>query len=219
MANRRPCPTCSQPINRGPGQHAYCSETCRPVCKVEGCPRPARGRKDICNSHEGQLRRCGELRPPKWALEWVCVVCGSDVPKGIGMRRHCSRRCQVLSGKNRPKSFDCVRCGVTVSLIVPSTKTGQFKRSDSKLCDDCVRQKKWPMTVGELAKRDGSACGICGETVELKAKDMFRPSVDHVIPRAAGGKDDPSNLQLAHLWCNQVKSKRADFSLISAKGA
>ncbi|WP_354596069.1 HNH endonuclease signature motif containing protein [Streptomyces sp. JL1001] len=31
-------------------------------------------------------------------------------------------------------------------------------------------------------------------------------SVDHVVPRALGGTHEPSNLQLAHLYCNQVKS-------------
>lgn len=31
--------------------------------------------------------------------------------------------------------------------------------------------------------------------------------VDHIIPRAAGGKDDYKNLQLLHRHCHDVKSK------------
>ena len=32
------------------------------------------------------------------------------------------------------------------------------------------------------------------------------PSIDHIIPRAAGGKDFPNNLRLAHFRCNSKKS-------------
>jgi 5-methylcytosine-specific restriction endonuclease McrA len=63
------------------------------------------------------------------------------------------------------------------------------------------------MTVGELAHRDGATCGICGRAVNLfAAKDNpDKPSIDHIIPRAAGGTNDPANLQLAHLSCNHRK--------------
>jgi len=43
--------------------------------------------------------------------------------------------------------------------------------------------------------------------------DLFRASVDHIVPYAIGGSHEPDNLQLAHLWCNLVKSKRADFTI------
>ncbi len=31
-------------------------------------------------------------------------------------------------------------------------------------------------------------------------------SVDHIIPHAKGGTDDPSNLQAAHMTCNKSKN-------------
>jgi 5-methylcytosine-specific restriction endonuclease McrA len=72
------------------------------------------------------------------------------------------------------------------------------------------------VSVGEIAKRDGNDCKICGDEVDLNAepKDPFRGSVDHIVPRSRGGSNHPSNLQLSHLWCNQVKSDRADFTFI-----
>lgn len=233
---RRLCPTCGEPINRGPGRHAYCSDECRPTCIADGCNRPSRGLSDVCDSHRVQRERHGELRPPTWATEWVCVVCGADVPKGSGRRKHCSGRCQALDSRSRggiprrpvgmksparPKSFDCIKCGKTVSLVVPSTKAGQVKRCDSKLCDKCKHRTRSKMTVGQLAKRDGSDCRICGKPVDLEAgpKDKFRPSIDHITPRACGGSNDPENLQLAHLWCNQVKHVRQDFSLLATMKA
>ncbi|MBM4594298.1 HNH endonuclease [Prescottella equi] len=64
-----------------------------------------------------------------------------------------------------------------------------------------------------MADRDGTDCAICGETVDMAARnpDPFRASIDHKLPRSRGGTNDPQNLQLTHLWCNQVKSDREDF--------
>lgn len=214
---RRLCLTCVVPIDRGPGAHKYCSEECRPECSFAGCGRPEAS-TGLCESHHMQKLRGGQLKPLRWAQEWVCVVCGTDVPKGSGRRRHCSSRCQVMHSRlpDRPKSFTCAVCGDEVSLIVPSTKAGQFKRADSRLCDGCRPRTRYGMNAHQLAKRDGTACGVCGDPVDMHAdkSDLFRPSVDHVIPRAMGGSNDPSNLQLAHLWCNQVKNDRAGFSLL-----
>lgn len=232
----RPCPTCGSPVRRGPGQHAYCSDECRPACAYEGCSQPTVGTKAHCDWHTEQLRRHGELRPPRWGTDWICVVCGADVPKGSGRRKHCSGACQAMDSrsrrsvqprvwthrvwrepKGRPKSFDCVKCGVTVDLLLPSTKNGQRKRCDSKMCDKCKKRTRSKMSVRQLARRDGADCKICGTPVDLSAgpTDKYRPSVDHVIPRAWGGTNDPSNLQLAHLWCNQVKHTRQGFSLLN----
>jgi 5-methylcytosine-specific restriction endonuclease McrA len=66
--------------------------------------------------------------------------------------------------------------------------------------------------VRQLVQRDGTDCGICGYEVDVEAdaKDDLRPSIDHVIPRCAGGSDGAENLQLTHLWCNLTKNWRKD---------
>lgn len=71
------------------------------------------------------------------------------------------------------------------------------------------------MTVGELAQRDGTDCGICGGPVDMslrKADSRMCASIDHIVPRAHGGTNDPANLQLAHLQCNAVKSDRLEVA-------
>jgi 5-methylcytosine-specific restriction endonuclease McrA len=45
-----------------------------------------------------------------------------------------------------------------------------------------------------ILAQDGYVCWLCG----LLGAD----TVDHVIPRARGGGDDPDNLRAAHLRCN-----------------
>jgi len=69
--------------------------------------------------------------------------------------------------------------------------------------------------------RDGDDCSICGQPIDfsLPAGTFMGPSLEHVIPVAAGGlKSDPANLRLAHARpCNQAKGavyEDVDFGAI-----
>lgn len=53
----------------------------------------------------------------------------------------------------------------------------------------------------EVLRRDGYACRYCG----AKAPDVVL-HVDHVIPEALGGSDEPSNLATSCEDCNQGKT-------------
>jgi len=57
--------------------------------------------------------------------------------------------------------------------------------------------KGWRKTRLLVIARDNGICHICG----LYGAN----SVDHVIPHAKGGSDDPTNLKAAHLRCNEDK--------------
>jgi 5-methylcytosine-specific restriction endonuclease McrA len=56
----------------------------------------------------------------------------------------------------------------------------------------------------EIFKRDKWKCGVCRKKVrpELRYPDPGAPSLDHVIPIAEGGDNEPANLRLTHLRCN-----------------
>lgn len=56
-----------------------------------------------------------------------------------------------------------------------------------------------------------SVCGICGKPVDksLKFPDPMSATVDHIIPLSKNGDPtDLDNLQLAHRYCNRMKSDR-----------
>ena len=62
-----------------------------------------------------------------------------------------------------------------------------------------------------------SICGICGKPVDksLRYPDPMSPTVDHIIPVAKHG--DPislDNLQLAHRYCNRMKSDNLPAELV-----
>jgi hypothetical protein len=60
----------------------------------------------------------------------------------------------------------------------------------------------------DILLRDLGVCGICGQQITQNAID-----IDHVIPIAAGGTHEPSNVQLAHPTCNKRKHARVGFTL------
>lgn len=139
-----------------------------------------------------------------------CLVCCA--PTALGFRQFCGNACSFLwrsHGGARPTSTPCVACGVAIDLTERG-KGGQRRKACTKFCRPCKRDyAKYKLSARELATRDGTDCGICGEPVDMalrRSESNMCASVDHVVPRALGGTHDAENLQLAHLHCNQVKS-------------
>jgi 5-methylcytosine-specific restriction endonuclease McrA len=58
------------------------------------------------------------------------------------------------------------------------------------------------------AKR--AACHICGQPIDygLEWSEPRSFVVDHVIPLAKGGRDEPANMAAAHRDCNSTKRAR-----------
>lgn len=65
---------------------------------------------------------------------------------------------------------------------------------------------EWDKTRLQILKRDNYLC----QCADCKAKDRIRPAsqVDHIINKAAGGTDDPSNLQAINALCHKIKTAR-----------
>lgn len=183
-------------------------------CSVEGCDQPMR-KTGWCAGHYAQQWKT--MLPPepftyKWSDSSPCLVCGE--PRGHKYRQFCSAACYAFySAYNGfpPTERTCVACGGSIDLTVRSQRGNRTKAS-IKLCRPCKQDyRKYKLSARELAVRDGANCGICGEPVDMELKrsdSLMCPSVDHIIPRAKGGTHEPDNLQLAHLYCNHVKSDR-----------
>ena len=81
------------------------------------------------------------------------------------------------------------------------------------------REKKEVVRV-----RDGDDCKGCDELIDfsLPPNDPDSASLDHRIPRAAGGSNGLKNLQLMHLRCNQEKAAihdGVDYETVSVSKA
>lgn len=70
----------------------------------------------------------------------------------------------------------------------------------------------WPKDPGQryrayrlLRERDGDSCAICREPINFglrKTNHPRAPSIDHFVPRSAGGSNRLPNLRLTHRGCN-----------------
>jgi len=55
-------------------------------------------------------------------------------------------------------------------------------------------------------------CGICGDTMIKTAHESNQPNafnawnIDHITPKAAGGRNIQTNLHAVHVRCNQNKA-------------
>ena len=186
----------------------------KPTCLADGCDRPRRKRQ-WCEMHYSRWRKRGSVADEDQA--WVigergdCSVCGTPVQPGIGFRRYCSQSCAVMGSRGpRAKSRPCVICGSLIDLLERYPETGRLRYSSRATCESCRPPSHLARWVGVLAERDGADCSICGDPIDLGRKypDPMSRSVDHVIPRSRGGRDDLENYALAHFICNVRKNNR-----------
>ena len=201
------------------GKRRFCSDACKPRCSFSLCERPLR-KGGLCEAHYEQSKRTGStwgIRP--WGdVGGACEFCDSPIPANVRSRRFCSGACARLWYRwrgDRPAERPCAECGMTIDLnfMHPS---GKRRPATARLCERCRARHRFGMSVNQLAARDGAVCAICREAVDMTLRrpdSLFGPSIDHVVPRANGGTDDPDNLALAHFWCNAVKSDREGFTI------
>jgi 5-methylcytosine-specific restriction endonuclease McrA len=60
--------------------------------------------------------------------------------------------------------------------------------------------RAWRELRLKILARDANTCAYCGDEAK---------HVDHIIPVAAGGTNDPENLTAACARCNQLKSDKS----------
>lgn len=73
----------------------------------------------------------------------------------------------------------------------------------------------WAKTAYQRAKKiifsSQTVCGICGRPVDFNKvfPDPWSATIDHIVPVSKGGSPTSlENLQLAHSYCNRMKSNK-----------
>lgn len=168
--------------------------------------------------------RCGALWHPFKGTKacQTCEACRPPLPKTVKVKA------------TRIYIKDCRICGTTFVTTQPNgtycsvgcREVNNRRRSSDKLMGlyraaiearQLRSAKSWHRQLCEyLAERDGSACGICGREVDIRAVSGTRhgrkgdagPSVDHLVPSSHGGTDDLANLRLVHWRCNRFRGNR-----------
>lgn len=59
--------------------------------------------------------------------------------------------------------------------------------------------------VAFLLIRDGDQCHWC----EVTFDDDWPPTIDHIVPRSLGGRNDRTNSVLSCSWCNEKRGQKS----------
>lgn len=72
-----------------------------------------------------------------------------------------------------------------------------------------AKRERIPGTVKRMVlRRTDHRCWYCGDSLNVSGKQSYE--IDHVIPVASGGTNDPSNLVAS---CRSCNGKKADMTL------
>lgn len=142
-------------------------------------------------------------------------------------RRRVRKPCEQCGAVFTASSVKVRSCSGTCGQLLRNAEgrgVGQFKTAEER---EAARQAMWQRKnrrrralkrkakserydLAEIAERDGFTCGICSTPVNmlLRRPDRWSPTIDHVVPIAAGGDDTRANVQLAHFGCNSRKGAK-----------
>jgi len=83
------------------------------------------------------------------------------------------------------------------------TNTDRYRWKRDTVSDDRI-------SLRGVYVRDGGRCGVCHRSVKwgVRWNSRSAPTIDHIIPRARGGRHELLNVQLAHRGCNSSKGAR-----------
>lgn len=154
----------------------YCSARCR-----RNDPEvKERQRRYAADSHA----RLG--RP---TFEVICELCGKNARVTAADVKFCSHDCSVLWRLENPELDPCRPPRRATSPKRPPKFSRQFRLA--------------------IYERDGWTCQLCGDPVDwtLDPFDPWAATLDHIVCQAWTDEPDhsPSNLRLAHRWCNSLR--------------
>lgn len=198
----RPCcsRTCTARVGRGRPLDGRVCEICRSAYRATYSSQRTCSR--VCGS---VLNRRGRVRFMAPARVWTCLGCSRVRVEGDDARawlRWCSASCRLAEIGDRVNA-----------LYALASRAG-------------ARGALWRTTlVAYLRERDGDRCGICRRRIRFDLSagprgDDRGPSIDHMIPRSAGGTDELANLRLTHWGCNRARGagRAGDFVQLALIG-
>lgn len=204
-SGERPCRKCDRIGSRKPRPCEVCAEVYTPTHSLQrACGR-------VCGV---VLRKMDGSDPwPSSVVTWrQCSVCNAWYTTTGRRRCACKKKRPARSSSAVPTTTTCRNCGELYT-----TRT----RRNGGTCLACqkrlARQRRRAMKVAafvapvyrqRIYDRDRWRCRLCGKPVKRGAvvPHPMAPTLDHIIPLAAGGTHEPSNVQCAHFICNSIKS-------------
>lgn len=112
----------------------------------------------------------------------------------------------------------CERCGCAFIATAYGWDVPRYcsERCAHRACASRRRARERSAEVERYSRyaifeRDGWRCHICRRLVRRHAvvPHPLAPTIDHILPLAAGGADSAANVATAHFLCNSTKGERS----------
>ena len=171
------------PASQGFKPRKWCSEACRVKTWHEAHPL----KSSAMRAADKERVRAKRIRP---TYQLVCRQCGKAVVAHSAARVYCTKKCSLAA-------FNAAR------------------RADGRSADMSAKRRAFEKgakvsagTRRDVATRDRWTCQLCHLAVPPEAlyPEPLSGVVDHVVALVHGGEHGPSNWQLAHAFCNALKS-------------
>ena len=235
---KRECEQCGKDISDMSSKAMYCCKKCRDASHdrkkhmtwedyVEKT-RLIGGRQRLATSLVNYIKRRETIRTVE------CAYCKAefktfDKHKNYCSSEHRAKHKKQLEWEAIPEK-ECTVCGtefkswqptqVTCSKKCSRTHANRRKRAYDKATKSQVEVIDNDITVEGLFERDKGICHLCGDKCNPKDFEIrdghfivgkSYPSIDHVQPRSKGGVHSWDNVNLAHHYCNTLKSNKDIF--------
>lgn len=167
-----------------------------------------------------------------------CRLCGAGFTSIKTRAYYCSRGCKDLA---RVECRSAERAALKASRVRRCQQCGSAvspdKRADAKFCSEQCNSAAHNFTrklarrtgtsrIGTvvsraaIAERDRWRCQLCRKRIDPKLRHPHPLclSIDHLVPVADLGDNDPANLQATHLVCNLRKRDRGPIQQLALFG-
>jgi len=209
-----------QPVSSG-RRRKYC-EACRPrKLGYQPVPQGERtcscGVKFVATSKRIYCSaRCRDKAKDARSSKVPCDLCGALV--WVGGRAAATHRCRSCRAPKHGEvaMYDKRKCRCVECKKVKRDSMRGYARRRAAEGRPLPRGGSWIGRKERVAIyiRDRLTCQLCDIEVRFDVMHMhpLAPTLDHILPRALGGSDDPSNLRLACRQCNSSRGANMDWS-------
>lgn len=189
------CPRCGKTVRRPRKSSKYCSQRCGSLDAAEHQAR--------CWSSE-RAKKYSLVKYDGPAYAWRLAQKKSDPPARKGRWKSC--QCVVCD-----KRFLSIQFDATCSDECKAAKSA----ADKRRLKDRRRARERAAYVEDVDRKrvfemDGYRCYICRRKTDptKKAPHPRAPTLDHLVPLAAGGRHEAANCRCACFSCNARKGDR-----------
>ena len=174
----RVCMGCDATITSGPRER-NARKWCSEACRVRTFRHTKPAAQQAIEERSRVKRLAESAARAESAPRVACEACGAQVVQSRHDRRYCSSRCRAVVNAQLRRAREA---GVKITAGA-----------------------RW-----RVFERDGWVCQICLEPTDRDADfpDRKYPTIDHIIPLAAGGEHAEANWQTACHSCNSSKGSR-----------